>query len=136
MASAPPRIGAAPSDFARKFPKVLLQPDRIFVKDGKIWSSAGITAGIDLSLALIAEDLGERIARRTARQLVVYYRRPGGQSQFSSLLEMERADGRFAALFDHVRGNLAQRLSVNDLAQVQLHESAAFCPGVSRRDRR
>ena len=104
-------------DFARKFPKVLLQPDRIYVKDGKIWSSAGITAGIDLSLALIAEDLGERIARRTAQQLVVYYRRPGGQSQFSSLLEMERADGRFAALLDHVRGNLADRLSVDDLAR-------------------
>jgi transcriptional regulator GlxA family with amidase domain len=104
-------------DFARKFPKVLLQPDRIYVKDGKIWSSAGISAGIDLSLALIAEDLGERIARQTAQQLVVYYRRPGGQSQFSSLLEMQRADGRFAALLDHVRGNLADRLNVNDLAR-------------------
>jgi transcriptional regulator GlxA family with amidase domain len=78
---------------------------------------AGITAGIDLALALIAEDLGERVARQTARQLVVYYRRPGGQSQFSSLLEMERADGRFAALLDHVRGNLAKKLSVADLAR-------------------
>jgi transcriptional regulator GlxA family with amidase domain len=105
------------ADFAAKFPKVRLQPDRIFVRDGKIWSSAGITAGIDLALALIAEDLGERIARQTAQQLVVYYRRPGGQSQFSALLEMERANGRFAALLDHVRGNLAKRLSVTDLAR-------------------
>ena len=104
-------------DFGRKFPKVHLQPDRIFVKDGKLWSSAGITAGIDLALALIAEDLGEHLARQTARQLVVYYRRPGGQSQFSALLELERADGRFAALLDHVRGNLARPLSVADLAR-------------------
>jgi transcriptional regulator GlxA family with amidase domain len=104
-------------DFGRKFPKVQLQPDRIFVKDGKLWSSAGITAGIDLALALIAEDLGEHVARQTARQLVVYYRRPGGQSQFSALLELERADGRFAALLDHVRGNLARQLSVADLAR-------------------
>jgi transcriptional regulator GlxA family with amidase domain len=104
-------------DFARKFPNVRLDPDRIFVKDGKFWSSAGITAGIDLALALIAEDLGERIARRTAQQLVVYYRRPGGQSQFSALLEMERADGRFSALLDHVRGNLEKNLSVAELAR-------------------
>jgi transcriptional regulator GlxA family with amidase domain len=83
-------------DFGRKFPKVRLDADRIFVKQGKYWTSAGITAGIDLSLALIAEDLGERVARQTAQQLVVYYRRPGGQSQFSALLDLERIDGRFA----------------------------------------
>ena len=106
------------ADFARKFPRVRLDPDRIFVKDGKIWSSAGITAGIDLALALIAEDLGQLVARQTAQQLVVYYRRPGGQSQFSALLEMERADGRFAPLLDHVRGNLSKRLSVIDLARM------------------
>jgi transcriptional regulator GlxA family with amidase domain len=103
-------------DFARKFPRVDVTPDRIFVKAGKFWSSAGITAGIDLSLALIAEDLGEALARRVAQQLVVYYRRPGGQSQFSTLLELERADGRFAPLLDHVRSNLRARLSVTDLA--------------------
>ena len=103
-------------DFARKFPRVKLDADRIFVKAGKFWSSAGITAGIDLSLALIAEDLGESVARKVARQLVVYYRRPGGQSQFSTLLELERADGRFAPLLDHVRSNLRERLSVEELA--------------------
>jgi transcriptional regulator GlxA family with amidase domain len=70
-----------------------------------------------LALALIAEDLGEHIARQVAQQLVVYYRRPGGQSQFSALLAMERADGRFAPLLDYVRGNLARRLSVTDLAR-------------------
>jgi transcriptional regulator GlxA family with amidase domain len=103
-------------DFARRFPRVKLDADRIFVKAGKFWSSAGITAGIDLSLALIAEDVGETIARKVAQQLVVYYRRPGGQSQFSTLLELERADGRFAPLLDHVRSNLRERLSVEDLA--------------------
>jgi transcriptional regulator GlxA family with amidase domain len=104
------------ADFARRYPKVKLEPDRIYVKDGKFWSSAGITAGIDLALALIAEDLGEAVARKVAQQLVVYYRRPGGQSQFSALLELERADGRFAPLLDHVRSNLRERLSVEDLA--------------------
>ncbi len=103
-------------DFARKFPRVKLDADRIFVKAGKFWSSAGITAGIDLSLALIAEDLGEAVARKVAQQLVVYYRRPGGQSQFSTLLELERADGRFAPLLDYVRTNLRERLSVDELA--------------------
>jgi transcriptional regulator GlxA family with amidase domain len=105
------------ADFARRFPAVNLDADRIFVRDGNIWSSAGITAGIDLALALIAEDLGERIARQTAQQLVVYYRRPGGQSQFSALLEMERSNGRFAGLLEHVRGNLTRRHSVTELAE-------------------
>jgi transcriptional regulator GlxA family with amidase domain len=105
------------ADFTRKFPQVRLEPDRIFVKDGFIWTSAGITAGIDLSLALIENDLGESVARRVAQQLVVYYRRPGGQSQFSSLLEMQRPNGRFAELLDYVRGNLKKRHGVMDLAQ-------------------
>ena len=105
------------ADFARKFPRVHLDPDRIFVKDGSVWTSAGISAGIDLSLAMIEADLGMSIARRTAQQLVVYYRRPGGQSQFSALLQMEQPNGRFAALLDHVRGHLEKRHSVADLAE-------------------
>lgn len=106
------------ADFSRRFPNVRLDADRIYIKDGKIWSSAGITAGIDLALALIGEDLGEDIARRTAQQLVVYHRRPGGQSQFSPLLEMERADGRFGRLLDHARAHLRDRLSIADLARM------------------
>lgn len=105
-------------DFTRRFPEVRLNADRIFVQDGKFWSSAGITAGIDLALALIGEDLGEEIARRTAQQLVVYHRRPGGQSQFSPLLAMDRPDGRFGPLLDHIRGHLRDRLSIEDLARV------------------
>jgi transcriptional regulator GlxA family with amidase domain len=104
------------ADLARKFPQVLVDPDRIFVKDGSIWSSAGITAGIDLSLALIAEDLGEAIARLTAKQLVVYYRRPGGQSQFSELLELTPAGSRFADLLDYIRTQLHRPLAVEHLA--------------------
>jgi len=105
------------ADFARKFPRIRLEPDCIFIKDGSLWTSAGISAGIDLSLAMIEADLGESVARRTAQQLVVYYRRPGGQSQFSALLEMERANGRFATLLDHVRNHLDKRHSVADLAE-------------------
>ena len=104
------------ADLALRFPRVRVEADRIFVQSGKFWSSAGITAGIDLSLALISEDLGEGVARKVARQLVVYYRRPGGQSQFSTLLELERADGRFAPLLDYMRSNLRERLSVEVLA--------------------
>ena len=105
-------------EFSRRFPNVRLEADRIYVRDGRIWSSAGITAGIDLALALIGEDLGEDIARRTAQQLVVYHRRPGGQSQFSPLLQMERTDGRFGELWDHVMTHLGDRLSVAELARL------------------
>jgi transcriptional regulator GlxA family with amidase domain len=103
-------------DFARRFPKVQLEPDRIYVRDGPIWTSAGITAGIDLVLAMIAEDLGETVARQTAQQLVVYHRRPGGQSQFSALLEMDRPGGRFGALMAWARERLHEPLNVERLA--------------------
>ncbi len=109
-------------DFTRRFPKVKLEPDRIFVRDGAVWTSAGITAGIDLALAIIAEDLGEAIARAVAQQLVVYHRRPGGQSQFSALLELETG-GRFEALLAWARENLNQPLTVEQLA-----EKAAMSP--------
>jgi transcriptional regulator GlxA family with amidase domain len=104
------------TDFRQRFPKVQLDPDRIFVRDGRIWTSAGVTAGIDLALALIEQDLGEKVARAVARQLVVYYRRPGGQSQFSALLQMERSSGRFTALLEQVRASLRHRHSVAELA--------------------
>jgi transcriptional regulator GlxA family with amidase domain len=108
------------ADFARRFPQVRLAPDRIFVRDGSVWTSAGITAGIDLALAMIADDLGEAIAKQTAQQLVVYRRRPGGQSQFSALLELERTDtpfsARFSALLGWARERLAEPLGVERLA--------------------
>jgi transcriptional regulator GlxA family with amidase domain len=104
------------SDFVRRFPAVRLEPDRIFVHDGPVWTSAGITAGIDLALAMIADDLGEEIARRTAEQLVVYRRRPGGQSQFSALLELERPEARFGGLLGWARERLGEPLGVERLA--------------------
>lgn len=105
--------------FRQRFPQVHLDADRIYVKecDGALWTSAGITAGIDLALALIAEDRGADVARRVAQELVVYYRRPGGQSQFSALLALQGGDGRFDALLDHVRRHLGEHHSVDALAQ-------------------
>ncbi len=111
------------AEFERRFPKVRVEPDRIHMKDGPIWTSAGITAGIDLALALVAEDLGEEIAKRTAQQLVVYYRRPGGQSQFSALLELGRPEARFGPLLSWARERLHQSLGVERLA-----DQAAMSP--------
>jgi transcriptional regulator GlxA family with amidase domain len=110
-------------DFSRRFPKVRLEPDRIFVRQDNVWTSAGISAGIDLALALIEDDLGGEIARRTAQQLVVHQRRPGGQSQFSALLDMGGAHGRFSALMDWMRERLAEPLGVERLA-----DQAAMSP--------
>jgi transcriptional regulator GlxA family with amidase domain len=109
--------------FARRYPQVRLEADRIWVRDGPIWTSAGITAGIDLALAMIEEDLGEMVARRTAQQLVVHQRRPGGQSQFSDLLDLGGMNGRFGPLLDWARERLGEALGVERLA-----ERAAMSP--------
>ncbi len=75
---------AACAELSRRYPGIEVDPDPIFVKDGRVWTSAGVTAGMDLSLALVAEDLGEEVALQVARWMVMFLRRPGGQSQFSS----------------------------------------------------
>ncbi|MGZ3375924.1 MAG: GlxA family transcriptional regulator [Phenylobacterium sp.] len=103
-------------DFARRYPKIRMEADRIFVREGEVWTSAGITAGIDLALALIEDDLGRDVARHTAQQLVVPLRRTGGQSQFSALLEMGGPSGRFAELMDWMRERLSEPLNVERLA--------------------
>lgn len=108
--------------FRRAFPKVNVEPDQIFIRDGNIWTSAGITAGIDLTLALIADDLGELVAKRVAQELVVYWRRPAGQSQFSALLEIDQP-GRFSTVLSWARERLDEPLSVEQLA-----ERAAMSP--------
>ncbi len=77
--------------FARRFPDIALDDDAIYVHDGKYWTSAGVTAGIDLSLALVEDDLGRDVAIAVARQLVVFVHRPGGQSQFSAQLASQAA---------------------------------------------
>jgi len=107
---------ARAAELARAHPQIRVEPDRVFIRDGKIWSSAGITAGIDLALAMVADDLGENVAKRAAQQMVVYYRRPGGQSQFSALLDTDRPDGRFSSLLAWIRERLGERLSVEKLA--------------------
>jgi transcriptional regulator GlxA family with amidase domain len=76
---------------AEKYPAITVDPDRIFVRDGNIWTSAGVTAGMDLALALVADDMGQDVARAAARQLVMYVQRPGGQAQFSAQLGAQRA---------------------------------------------
>lgn len=109
--------------FERAFPKVRLDAERIFIRDGKVWTSAGISAGIDLALALIEDDLGADVGRRVAQQLVVHQRRPGGQSQFSALVDLGGRTGRFVELIDWMRARLAEPLTVERLA-----ERAAMSP--------
>ncbi|WP_454761138.1 GlxA family transcriptional regulator [Caulobacter segnis] len=103
-------------DLQRQFPKVRMTEDRIFVNDGPIWTSAGMTAGIDLALALIESDLGPEPAKAIARKLVVYHRRGGGQSQFSTLLELSPKSDRIQTALAYARDNLHKPLSVPDLA--------------------
>lgn len=104
-------------DFVARYPRIKFEPDQIFTRDDNVWTSAGITAGIDLALAMVTEDHGEAVAQDTARQLVLYHRRSGGQSQFSSLLELKTPNGRFGPLLAWARENLDAPLTVEDLAE-------------------
>jgi transcriptional regulator GlxA family with amidase domain len=100
----------------RSYPGVKLQEDSIFVIDGPVWTSAGMTACIDLALALVEKDLGAEIARLVARKLVVYHRRAGGQSQFSALLELEPRSDRIQTALAYAKQHLHAELSVEQLA--------------------
>ena len=93
-----------------------VEPDPIFVCDGSVWTSAGVTAGIDLALALVEEDLGRSVALAVARYLVVFLKRPGGQAQFSEALALQTAEDKFGALHDWINGHLASSLSLSVLA--------------------
>jgi len=95
-----------------------VEEDRIFINDGPIWTSAGMTAGIDLALALIDNDLGPGAAKTAARFLVMNQRRLGGQKQHSVLLDMTPKSDRIAAVLAHIRENLRSALSVEELAAV------------------
>jgi len=105
-------------ELQKRHPAVKVQPDRIFINDGPVWTSAGMTAGIDLVLALVEEDLGVEAARFAARKLVVYHRRAGGQSQHSALLELAPKSDRIQKALVHARANLRETLSVDELAEV------------------
>ena len=97
---------------AERFPAVHVEPDPIFVCDGSVWTSAGVTAGIDLALALVEEDLGRTLALTVARYLVVFLKRPGGQAQFSEVLSLQTAEDQFGALHDWISRHLAEDLSL------------------------
>ncbi|GAU84681.1 GlxA family transcriptional regulator [Bosea sp. BIWAKO-01] len=107
---------ASSRDLAARYPRIKVDPDRIFIVDGPIWTSAGASAGIDLALGMIEKDLGPEVARLTARKLVVYHRRAGGQSQHSALLDMDAKSDRVQSALNYARSNLQSRLSVEDLA--------------------
>jgi transcriptional regulator GlxA family with amidase domain len=101
---------------AQRFPAVRVESDPIFVCDGSVWTSAGVTAGIDLALALVEDDLGRSMALAVARYLVVFLKRPGGQAQFSAALALQGADDEFGALHDWINKHLASDLSLSVLA--------------------
>ena len=101
---------------AQRFPAVRVEPDPIFVCDGPVWTSAGVTAGIDLALALVEEDLGRAVALAVARYLVVFLKRPGGQAQFSAALALQVAEDKFGALHAWINEHLADDLSLSVLA--------------------
>jgi transcriptional regulator GlxA family with amidase domain len=106
----------AARELQARFPNVKVEEDRIFIVDGPVWTSAGMTAGIDLVLAMIEKDLGADLARAVARKLVVYHRRAGGQSQFSALLELEPKSDRIQSALAYAKRNLDKPLTVGQLA--------------------
>ena len=114
-------------EFRRRFPKVRLEVDPIFVRDGEVWTSAGVTAGIDLALAMVEADLGRAVALAVARQLVVFLKRPGGQSQYSVALGLQDGGGRFDDLHAWVVAHLDRPLALADLAERAGMSVRSFC---------
>lgn len=105
------------AQLAAEFPVVRVEPDPIYVNDGPIWTSAGVTAGIDMALALLEADLGRAVATMVAQQLVVFAKRPGGQAQFSAGLALAGSDATFDRLHDWMKRNLRGNLAVPALAE-------------------
>ncbi|MGO4412802.1 MULTISPECIES: GlxA family transcriptional regulator [Cupriavidus] len=105
-------------DLQRRFPKIAVEEDQIFIVDGPIWTSAGMTATIDMALAMIEKDHGAEVSRTVARKLVIYHRRAGGQSQFSTLLDLDPKSDRIQKAIDHANANLRHPLTVDELADV------------------
>jgi transcriptional regulator GlxA family with amidase domain len=104
-------------DLQARFPEVKMEEDRIFIIDGNVWTSAGMTAGIDLALAMAEKDLGAAAAHSIAQKLVVFHRRAGGQSQHSALLELEPKSDRIQNALAYAKKNLHTPLSVERLAE-------------------
>lgn len=104
---------------ARLFPKAKVEPDRIYIRDGRLITAAGVTAGIDLALAIVREDHGADVALKIAKQLLVAVQRQGGQSQFSPLLFMQRdAQSPIARVQEHIVTNINESYSVEKLAKI------------------
>jgi transcriptional regulator GlxA family with amidase domain len=104
-------------ELSRRFPKVRVEMDRIFIADGSVWTSAGMTAGVDMALGLVERDLGAKAARETAKMMVVHHRRAGGQSQHSAMFELDAKTDRVQGALAFARRNLREPLSVEQLAE-------------------
>lgn len=110
-------------ELAFKYPKLKVEANPIFIQQGEVWTSAGVTAGIDLCLALVEEDLGRLMALEVARHLVVFLKRPGGQSQFSVTLSLQKGSSRFTELHTWMAEHLTLDLNIATLAgQVGMSE--------------
>lgn len=105
-------------ELQERYPKIKVEPDRIYVVDGPFWTSAGMAAGIDLALQLVERDVGSGVARRTAKELVLHHRRAGGQSQFSVMLELDAKSDRVQDVLAFARKHLHEDLTVDRLAEV------------------
>ncbi|PQV43559.1 GlxA family transcriptional regulator [Paraburkholderia sp. BL21I4N1] len=105
-------------ELQRRFPGARVDDDRIFIVDGSVWTSAGMTACIDLCLALVENDLGTAVSRAIAKKLVVYHRRTGGQSQFSAMLDLEPKSDRIQSALSYAKNHLREPLTVEQLADV------------------
>jgi transcriptional regulator GlxA family with amidase domain len=109
---------AQAASFRARFPEVRMEEDRIFISDGPIWTSAGMTAGIDLVLAMIEQDVGTEAAKAVARLLVINQRRLGGQKQYSVLLDLTPKSDRIDSVLSYIRQNLRSALSIEELAAI------------------
>lgn len=105
-------------DLQQRFPDTRIDDDRIFIVDGSVWTSAGMTACIDMCLALIESDLGVEVSRAIAKKLVVYHRRTGGQSQFSAMLDLEPKSDRIQDALSYAKSHLREPLTVEQLAAI------------------
>jgi transcriptional regulator GlxA family with amidase domain len=104
-------------ELQRRYPKIKVQEDRVFVIDGSVWTSAGMTATMDLILAMVERDIGPELARTVAKKMVMHHRRAGGQSQFSALLQLEPKSDRIQTALAFARRNLHTKLTVEKLAE-------------------
>jgi len=105
-------------EMRKRFPDIEVEDDRIYLVDGPIWTSAGMTAGLDLALGIVEKDLGAEVARSVAHKLVMHQRRSGGQSQHSEMLDLAPKSDRIQSALNYARNHLNRSLSVDELAEV------------------